>query len=46
MEMKARVLRTENLPVHNDWSPQYVGQAEHVELLQTLSWLTGERQKS
>ena len=23
----------ENLPVHNDWSPQYMGQTEHVKLL-------------
>ena len=46
MEKKARVLRTENLPVHNDWSPQYVGQAEHVELLQTLPGLTGQRQQT
>ena len=35
-----------NLPVHNDWSPEHVGQTEDVQLLQTLPGLTGQRQQA
>ena len=44
--MEAERYDDENLPVHNDWSPQYMGQTEHVKLLQTLPGLTGERQEA
>ena len=44
--MEAEGNDDENLPVHNDWSPQYVSQTEHVKLLQTLPGLAGERQEA